>query len=72
MRLTVSKSTYGSYKRPVIYLNYHNGGTIPTYEIIGNDVNIDVLKRIQIASQHGLEIEYKGFDEQEEKQKGRE
>ena len=62
-KLTVSKTTYGRYKRPVIMLNYHNGGSFPTGEIYDDKIDFNILKYIAIAANNGFAIEYKGFDE---------
>ena len=49
MKLTVSKTVYGTHKRPVIQLNYHNGGSRPTFDIYDKDDLIEIFELIQLA-----------------------
>ena len=62
MRLTVTKTTYGTHKRPVIELNYHNGGSRPTFEIVGSDVWVEIFDLIQLAQRKGCEVKFEGFE----------
>lgn len=62
MKLTVTKTTYGKSEREVIRLNYHNGGDMPMFEIVGSDVWVEVFERIQLAQQKGCEIIFEGFE----------
>lgn len=62
MKLTVTKKTYGNSERPIIELNYHNGGTRPMFEIVGDEVWIEVFHLIQLAQEKGCEIKFVGFE----------
>lgn len=62
-KLTVIKTTYGSNKYPVIQLNFHDGGNIPTVEIVSNKVSLEVINMIAKASQKGFLIDYQGFED---------
>ena len=57
-KMTIIYGKYGSYERPVIYVDYHNGGEIPTYDIGLKTVDLDLVKRIQYAVENGYEIKF--------------
>ena len=62
MKLTVIKTTYGTHERPVIQLDYHDGGEMPTYDIGTGMVDVEIFDRIQYALNAGCEVEYEGFE----------
>lgn len=66
MKLTVTKTTYGSSKRPVIQLNYHNGGTRPTFDIYDTDDLVEVFQLVQLAQEKGCKIRFEGFEKYKE------
>lgn len=61
-KLTITRTTYGVSKRPVIKLNYNDGGEVPTYEVHLGRVDADIFTRMIRAQAAGLELEFKGFD----------
>ena len=71
MKLTVTKTTYGKSEKPVIQLNYHNGGTRPTFEIVGGDVWIEVFELIQLAQEKGCVVKFEGFEKYKDQFKNR-
>ena len=62
MKLTVTKTTYGTYKRPMIQLDYHNGGNLPTFDIHDKDELIELFHLIQLAQEKGCKVIFKGFE----------
>ena len=62
MKLTVSKTVYGTHKRPVIQLNYHNGGSRPTFDIYDVDDLVEIFELIQLAQEKGCEVRFEGFE----------
>lgn len=63
--LTIIKTTYGGSERPVIMLDYGNHGERPTFEIIRDDVDMELLQRMAYAAARGFTIQFKGFDVEE-------